>query len=220
MMCVWGLRGCGDYVVCVSCVLPFLVTATTFTTRTCFTTTVHLVHSSLVVDTGNNKTKKFPTKVCHRHQKQQTSHQPKREVRRNHKHSRWSCSRPQEPSASGPTSGIWPAAAPCSSSSCAGNTSPRLCALWVTPPCWPAATLFSACACCEIARAQTHFWDITRIPPRACQSVYPPWHVSKCLDRKECWDLFKLYLNWFLTTKCILGSISKDTICTHGIWCL
>lgn len=162
MMYVLGLCGCeqhlkfykavGDYVICVSCVLTFLVTATTFTTSTCFPITVHLVSSSVVVDTGKNI---IPTKVCHRHQKQQTSHQPKREVKWNHKHSWWSCSRPQEPSASGPTSGTWPAAAPCSSSSCAGNTWPRLCALWVTPPCWPAATLFSACLLWNSTRTNT-----------------------------------------------------------------
>lgn len=45
---------------------------------------------------------------------------------------------PQEQSASAPTSGIWPATALFLFSTCAGNTWPRSCALWVTSTRWPA----------------------------------------------------------------------------------
>lgn len=52
---------------------------------------------------------------------------------------------PQEQSASAPTSGIWPATALFLFSTCAGNTWPRSCALWVTSTRWPAFHFVMSC---------------------------------------------------------------------------
>lgn len=112
------------------------------------------------------------------------SHKPKHDFKSNQNYSRCRCYRPQEPTASVTTSGIWPARPPCCSSSCAGNTWPQLCALWVTPPWLSRGHTCLLSAFCGIILAPKHVWDIKWIPPWAAHSgcllshVWPFYEVK------------------------------------------
>lgn len=127
---VWAWTGCKQQLGCLSCAAAISVII-------CFSLLFFflLVFSALAVNT--RKKKCSLSTVGHRCQTMMwTEPQPNLTV-----FLFW----PQEQSASAPTSGIWPATALFLFSTCAGNTWPRSCALWVTSTRWPAFHFVMSC---------------------------------------------------------------------------
>lgn len=135
----------------------------------------------------------------------------------------WRCSYPQEPNASGPTSDTWPARTPCSSSNCAGNTWPQLCARWVQLSSfqfWSKVLLWSQILGLNLLYAGVHR---NRCKYRhVCSCVHHGPHLSTCADlsagimeRNENYGNWvygqsKRSIQWVFTNVAAMIDIDKD----------